>query len=89
VERLMVSDEDLQAKDEWREEMIGRWRGSLSVPTQVAFKPPYGGATKKPYLTYPVGARFNVGPDVFKVISYRIRGRKPTMVVRFDGTLDP
>lgn len=84
----MLSDEALEQVDEWRDEKISYFQRMLNLP-QRGFKPPYGNRRDFPHNTYLTGARFNVGMDVFKIISYRTRGRRPSIVARFDGTLSP
>jgi hypothetical protein len=83
----MLEDEALEIRDVARFMMIGRAKQALNTPSRQ-FKPNYGGRRDFPHNEYLKGARFNVGLDVFKIISYRTRGRRPSMVVRFDGTLE-
>jgi hypothetical protein len=88
MEHLMLDDEALEIRDGARFMMIGMAKQALNTPSRQ-FMPNYGGARDFPINEYPEGARFNVGLDVFKIISYRTRGKRPSMVVRFDGTLNP
>lgn len=85
----MLEDEAMELGDERRLEIIERLMQIYAVPQRIQFKPPFGGSRDFPHNTYFRGARFNVGMDVFKIISYRTRGSRPSMVVRFDGTLNP
>lgn len=89
METLMFSDEELEARDEWRLQRIEDLMQIFAVPQRRQFKPPYGGRRMFPHNKYPEGARFNIGLDVFKITSFRTRGRRPSIVARFDGTLNP
>lgn len=86
MDRLMFSDETLEALDDFRLSEIARLTRLLVKPTQRAFAAPFTKGNE-PYNEYPTGARFHVGMDVFKVVSFRTRGKRTTMVVRFDGQL--
>jgi hypothetical protein len=84
----MFDDDTLHLVDQYRLLRIEQLRQQLNIP-QRNFVPPYGKYRDFPYNDYPIGARFNIGMDVFKIISYRTRGKRPSLVARFDGVLNP
>ena len=88
MERFMFDDDTLQIVDQYRLFRIQQLRDNLNIP-QRSFMPPYGRYVDFPQNKYPTGARFNIGMDVFKIVSYRTRGKRPTLVARFDGVLNP
>jgi hypothetical protein len=84
----MFDDDTLLLVDQYRLLQIEQLRHQLNIP-QRNFAPPYGKYRDYPFNDYLVGARFNIGMDVFKIISYRTRGKRPSLVARFDGVLNP
>jgi hypothetical protein len=86
MESLMLEDEDLEMMDAWRLVKIETMRRQFNTPTTRAFVPAC--SFKTPLNNYFEGARFNIGMDVFKIVSTRNRGGKFSLVVRFEGVMD-
>lgn len=86
MDRLMLSDKDLEVVDWVRYQTIGMMLEAYNKPTRREFVSSNG--IKEPVNSYFQGGRFNISQDVFKIISIRTRGKKYTMVVRFEGVLD-
>lgn len=84
---LYFQDEDLEVMDAWRLFKIDEMRRQLNTPTTRAFVPAC--SFNVPLNNYFEGARFNIGMDVFKIISTRNRGGKFSLVVRFEGVMNP
>lgn len=82
----MLEDENLEMMDAWRLVKIEEMRRQFNIPTNKAFVPAH--CVKVPFNNYLEGARFNIGMDVFKITSVRNRGRKFTLVARFEGVMN-